>query len=168
LPSDYTTKNFYYYLRRTSHGSSLSRVVHAYLASKWEIDDVCNSLFREALMSDYSDIQGGTTAEGIHAGVMASTVMHILNTYAGLDFKDKVLSIEPNMPKCWHRCRFNFTFRDCHYKMVINQDSFNLRTDKDIGLESITHMYHRKRRMVEYRWEKVGSAEYEVWLPAKV
>lgn len=134
IPTDFTTKNFYYYLRRTSHGSSLSRVVHAYLASKWEIDDVCDNLFREALISDYSDIQGGTTAEGIHAGVMASTVMHILNTYAGLDFKDKVLSISPNMPKCWHRCKFNFSFRDCHYKMVINQDSFNLRTDKDIGL----------------------------------
>jgi len=32
-------------------------------------------LYLEALTSDYIDIQGGTTKEGIHAGVMAGTVL---------------------------------------------------------------------------------------------
>jgi beta-phosphoglucomutase family hydrolase len=134
MPQDYKTKNFYYYVSRTSHGSSLSRVVHSYLAYKWELKDVADNTFREALISDYTDIQGGTTAEGIHAGVMAATVMHILNTYAGIDFRDKVLSISPDMPEYWHRCRFNFSFRNIHYKMIINHDSFNLKTDNDVGL----------------------------------
>lgn len=134
FPTDYKTKNFYYYASRTSHGSSLSRVVHAYLAYKWDLSDIADNLFREALISDYTDIQGGTTSEGIHAGVMASTVMHILNSYAGIDFRDKVLTIAPNLPKHWHRCRFNFSYRDIHYKMIINQDSFNLKTDTDVGL----------------------------------
>jgi trehalose/maltose hydrolase-like predicted phosphorylase len=34
--------------------------------------------FRKALMSDISDIQGGTTPEGIHLGAMAGTVERLL------------------------------------------------------------------------------------------
>lgn len=134
LPKNYKTKNFYYYISRTSHGSSLSKIVHAFLASKWEIYDLADKLFNEALISDYSDVQGGTTGEGIHTGVMASSVMHVLNSYAGIDFRDKVLSISPKMPKHWQRCSFNFTFRDIKYNMIINHDSFNIKTSNDVGL----------------------------------
>ncbi|HNQ67584.1 MAG TPA: beta-phosphoglucomutase family hydrolase [Bacteroidales bacterium] len=134
LPQEYKIKNFYYYVSRTSHGSSLSRVVHAYLAHKWDLKDVAENIFHEALISDYSDIQGGTTSEGIHAGVMTATVMHILNSYAGIDFRDKVLSVSPALPNLWHRCRFNFMFRNIHYKMIINHDSFKIKTNNDVGL----------------------------------
>ena len=59
-----------YYLRRTSHGSTLSKVVHAWLLARrdrrqaWEY-------FLQALDSDVADVQGGTTREGIHLGAMA-------------------------------------------------------------------------------------------------
>lgn len=132
--NNYKTKNFYYYYQRTSHGSSLSKIVHAYLANKWEIYDIANKLFKEAIISDYSDVQGGTTAEGIHTGVMAATVMHILNSHAGIDFRDKVLSVKPKLPKHWHSLSFNFTFRDIDYQLMINQDSFNINTSNDVGM----------------------------------
>ena len=134
LPKDYETKNFYYYISRTSHGSSLSKVVHAYFANKWGIEDLSQKFFNEAIQSDYNDIQGGTTAEGIHAGVMAASVMHVLNSYSGIDFRNTVLSIAPQMPNHWHRCSFSFNFRNILYKMIINQDSFNLKTSNDVGL----------------------------------
>jgi len=134
LPNDYKAKNFYYYLSRTTHGSSLSRVVYAYLAQKWDIKDLAHNIFQDALFSDYNDIQGGTTAEGIHAGVMAATVMHVLNAFAGLDLRDKVLSVSPALPDLWVRCKFNFLFRNIHYKMIINQDSFKIKTNNDVGL----------------------------------
>jgi beta-phosphoglucomutase family hydrolase len=134
LPNDYKTKNFYYYISRTSHGSSLSKIVHAFLAQKWEIYDLANKLFYEAIVNDYSDVQGGTTAEGIHTGVMAATVMHILNSYSGVDFRNKVLSISPKMPNYWQRCSFNFKFRNIDYDLIINHDSFNLKTSNDVGM----------------------------------
>ena len=134
VPKDYKTKNFYYYISRTSHGSSLSKIVHAFLAKKWEIHNLADKLFNEALVNDYSDVQNGTTAEGIHTGVMAASVMHVLNSYAGIDFRDKVLSIAPNMPKHWQRCSFNFSFRNIKYNMIINHDSFNIKTNNDVGL----------------------------------
>ncbi|MDB4584809.1 glycoside hydrolase family 65 protein, partial [Draconibacterium sp.] len=64
IPSDYLKKNYEYYLARTSHGSTLSRVVHAYLANLFGNKKEGNKLYFEALQSDLTDIQGGTTAEG--------------------------------------------------------------------------------------------------------
>jgi len=59
LPDDYVKTNFEYYIDRTSHGSTLSRLVHARLA--WQIGnrDIGWSLYMDALRSDLVDIQGG-------------------------------------------------------------------------------------------------------------
>ena len=67
---DLIQRNFDYYVRRTAHGSSLSRVVHAWVAARrdrhasWE-------LFARGLHGDVDEVRGGTTAEGIHLGAMA-------------------------------------------------------------------------------------------------
>ncbi|HRY31885.1 MAG TPA: beta-phosphoglucomutase family hydrolase [Bacteroidales bacterium] len=72
LPEGYFEKNFRYYLQRCSHGSSLSRIVHTRLAHMAGDQALARDLFRQALLTDYGDVQGGTTAEGIHTGVMAA------------------------------------------------------------------------------------------------
>ena len=64
--------NFEYYFKRTSHGSTLSSIVHSYLANLAGDKELGWHLYRNALTSDYEDIQGGTTAEGVHTGVMAA------------------------------------------------------------------------------------------------
>lgn len=134
MPKDFLEKNFYYYLKRTSHGSTLSRIVYAYVAHKLELHDLSEQLFREALTSDYNDIQGGTTAEGIHAGVMAATVMYYYNAYAGINFKDSIISINPDLPELLERMKLNFTYRGIEYQLIINKDSFNIKTTMDVGV----------------------------------
>ena len=62
----------------------------------------------DALKSDYIDIQGGTTGEGIHTGVMAGTILLALNSFAGLDIRSENVSLIPHLPKRWRRMRFNF------------------------------------------------------------
>jgi len=74
LPDNFLEKNLSYYLQRTSHGSTLSRVVHSYLALLVGDQKLSWELFTDSIGSDYTDIQGGTTGEGIHTGVMAGTV----------------------------------------------------------------------------------------------
>ena len=59
-----------YYLARTSHGSTLSGVVSAWVLARYQPEQAWRFL-QHALESDVADVQGGTTAEGIHPGAMA-------------------------------------------------------------------------------------------------
>jgi trehalose/maltose hydrolase-like predicted phosphorylase len=91
---DTLEKNISYYESRTSHGSTLSYVVHAAVLAdldaqrSWE-------MFMRALESDVGDIQGGTTREGIHMGVMAGTLDLIQRHYVGAKTRDTTLYFDP-------------------------------------------------------------------------
>ncbi len=99
-----------HYMRRTSHGSTLSRVVHSWVlarsdrARSWE-------LLTEALESDLLDIQGGTTAEGIHLGAMAGSVDLIQRGQTALEFTDHTLSISPCLPEEMRGLHLKFLYR---------------------------------------------------------
>jgi beta-phosphoglucomutase family hydrolase len=112
VADDYLNKNLHYYLERTSHGSTLSRVVHAQLANLIDDSELSWELYSDALASDYVDIQGGTTAEGIHAGVMAGTVLIALQTYAGVDVRGEVPEVNPHLPLHWRSISFNIRYRN--------------------------------------------------------
>jgi len=120
LPENYVEENLKYYLQRTSHGSTLSRVVHAYLANLIGDNELSWKLFHDALTSDYNDIQGGTTGEGIHTGVMAGTILITIMSYAGLDFRSGEIKISPNLPKHWRKISFNFHFKGIKYSCEIS------------------------------------------------
>ncbi len=111
IPEDYIKRNFDYYLKRTSHGSTLSRIVHAYLAHLIGEDVMAWKLFQDALKSDYDDIQGGSVAEGIHCGVMAATVLFALNVYGGFDNKENRINVNSTLPAQWREIEFGFEFR---------------------------------------------------------
>ena len=86
-----------YYLRRTSHGSTLSKVVHARVLSRSDRERSW-TFFEEALHSDLDDTQGGTTAEGVHLGAMAGTVDLLERCYLGLETRNDVLWLDPLIP----------------------------------------------------------------------
>lgn len=134
LPKDYVTKNLAYYLARTSHGSTLSRVVHAQLAAMVDAQDLAWQLYKEALYSDYRDIQGGTTAEGIHAGVMAATLYIPLTTFAGLDIRQEVLNLTPNLPKAWESLAYKLKIRGVHFDIAISQSEITITADETITI----------------------------------
>jgi trehalose/maltose hydrolase-like predicted phosphorylase len=121
VPDDLLRENFYYYLNRTSHGSTLSRLVHAYLANEIGDWDLSWKLYTEALKSDYIDIQGGTTEEGIHTGAMTGTVLFALRAYAGIDFGGESLKVNPNLPGIWRQMRFNVGFKGGRYHFVVTK-----------------------------------------------
>jgi len=90
--------NVEYYVARTSNGSSLSRVVNAWVLARTNRDGSW-SLFQQALASDVDDIQGGTTSEGIHVGAMGGTVDLIQRCYTGIEMRDDVLWLNPCLPR---------------------------------------------------------------------
>ncbi len=118
LPEDYELVNFNYYIERTSHGSTLSRLVHAHLAWRLGMNERGWELYMEALRSDLVDIQGGTTGEGIHCGVMAGTVYEVLSTFAGLDLTEEEPSVHPSLPEQWKKVEFRFAHRGSRYDVT--------------------------------------------------
>ncbi len=86
-----------YYLLRTSHGSTLSKVVHAWVLSRSDREQSWK-FFEDALRSDLDDSQGGTTAEGVHLGAMAGSVDLLQRCYLGMETRDDVLWLNPLLP----------------------------------------------------------------------
>ena len=115
-------KNFDYYMARTSHGSTLSRVVHAALARRLGRKDIAWQFYQEALSSDYIDIQGGTTKEGIHTGVMAATVLMAMTLYGGLRTDKDILSVDPGLPKQWEEMAFGVWFQKKRFSFEITKN----------------------------------------------
>ncbi len=129
VPDNYFEKNFDYYLQRCSHGSTLSRVVHAYLAAGAGKEQMSWELYSAALQSDFTDIQGGTTAEGIHAGVMGGTVLMAMTAYGGLDVKGDVVKLDPALPKHWRSISFRFSFRGNKYQVVSGHEEIRITAE---------------------------------------
>ncbi|MEB3282973.1 MAG: glycosyl hydrolase family 65 protein [Lyngbya sp.] len=94
---DLIPNNINYYKSRTSHGSTLSRIVHSWVLARCDRKTAWE-LFEQALHSDIGDIQGGTTPEGIHLGAMAGTVDLVQRCYMGLEMRDDVLWFDPLLP----------------------------------------------------------------------
>jgi len=124
----YLRENLTYYLARTSHGSTLSRVVHALLANMIGDRKLSWELYQDALSSDYNDIQGGTTGEGIHLGVMAGTVLIAMYAYAGLNLRGEHIRINPNLPNAWKGLAFGFSFRGNRFNIRVEHDSIEIKT----------------------------------------
>jgi alpha,alpha-trehalase len=110
LDPDAIPRNIEYYERRTSHGSTLSKVLHAWVLARSDRERSW-VLFSEALQSDIADIQGGTTSEGVHLGAMAGTVDLIQRAYPGLETRDDVLWLNPALPQGLEELRFNVRYR---------------------------------------------------------
>ncbi len=109
-------RNVEYYMERTSHGSTLSRVVHSWVLARSDRGR-SSEFFFDALRSDVADIQGGTTAEGIHLGAMAGSVDLVQRCYAGVETRNGVLRLDPAIPDELGRLNFSVqyhgTWVDC-------------------------------------------------------
>ncbi len=99
-----------YYDDRTSHGSTLSRVVHSWVLARLDRKESWR-LFQQAVTSDLIDIQGGTTKEGIHTGAMAGTVDLVQRGYTGFQIDGDTLVLDPAIPRELGRLSSRIRFR---------------------------------------------------------
>jgi trehalose/maltose hydrolase-like predicted phosphorylase len=87
-------KTVTYYDARTSYGSTLSFLVFAAVFAEFDLAASWQR-YMVALESDVGDVQGGTTAEGIHIGLMAGTLGLLQRSYLGEAIRDGVLIFAP-------------------------------------------------------------------------
>ncbi|WP_447034651.1 glycoside hydrolase family 65 protein [Streptomyces sp. DSM 118878] len=83
-----------YYLKRTSHGSTLSGLVHGWVLARARRAEAWRYCL-EALRGDIADLQGGTTGEGIHLGAMAGTLDLVQRGLTGLETRADALWLAP-------------------------------------------------------------------------
>jgi trehalose/maltose hydrolase-like predicted phosphorylase len=141
-------KNIEYHLSLSTNGSSLSRIVHSWVLSRYDIE---NSWlwFQKALESDVNDVQGGTTAEGIHLGAMAGTVDLVQRCFTGFEVENNVLWIHPHMPKEIQRLEFSIRYKGESLFFKFTPENFYVRVQSGcvsnikIGFEGRIHRMHQ-------------------------
>jgi len=128
--ADTARRTVEFYDERTSHGSTLSFIAHAgALApidpeSSWE-------RFLVALESDIGDVQGGTTKEGIHMGVMSGTLDLIQRSYAGCRVRDGVLYFDPRLTDRLDGLSFLMQFSGMPLQVVLEAATLTVVADPE-------------------------------------
>jgi beta-phosphoglucomutase family hydrolase len=151
-------RNYEYYNERTSHGSTLSYVVHCAVLKY--LDEHRREMwerFVQVLKSDLYDIQGGTTAEATHCGVMGGTLDILFKSFAGVNIYKDSLHLKPALPKHWKRLSFKIILRNNLIGIDITRDSVTLRhirgLAEQIKIEVYDHSYklpNNERLTVDY------------------
>jgi trehalose/maltose hydrolase-like predicted phosphorylase/beta-phosphoglucomutase-like phosphatase (HAD superfamily) len=114
-----------YYLERTADGSTLSGVVSAWVLARLDPGQAWRFLLG-ALESDVADVQGGTTAEGIHLGAMAGTVDIVLRCFTGMRARGGTLRFDPALPPEVKHLRFSAHYRGHRVEIVLAEDHMSV------------------------------------------
>ncbi|WP_253250324.1 HAD-IA family hydrolase [Arthrobacter globiformis] len=116
-----------FYLVRTAHGSTLSRMVHASVLAAIDPERAWGT-FREALDADLDDTQGGTTRAGIHLGAMAGSIDTVQRTFAGLRMAGEELTFSPRLPKGLRSVRFTVSYRGQLLAVALDHERLTVST----------------------------------------
>ncbi|WP_425953426.1 glycoside hydrolase family 65 protein [Xylanimonas sp. McL0601] len=103
-------RTIHYYLERSSHGSTLSALVHAWVLARSQ-RKLSMEFLAQALDADMADIQGGTTPEGIHLAAMAGSVDLLQRCFCGLETRQDRLLLDPYWPKSHGAVEFSIRYR---------------------------------------------------------
>nr|WP_280860911.1 glycosyl hydrolase family 65 protein [Pararhodobacter sp. SW119] len=122
LEPGWITENIDYYLARTTHGSTLSLVVHSWVMIRSD-RPMSWTLLEHALDADITDIQGGTTQEGIHLGAMAGTVDIFQRCLTGIEPRGNILLVNPLLPEGIDELRLCILFRGHDLLIVVDRES---------------------------------------------
>ncbi|MCP4719414.1 MAG: beta-phosphoglucomutase family hydrolase [Desulfobacteraceae bacterium] len=122
-------KNINYYLNRTTNGSSLALVIHAWIEAR-QARERSWKLFSQALETDMVDDKTGSTREGIHLAAMSGCIDILQRGYAGLEIRSDILILNPLLPKSINRICFHIRYRTHWLDLEITQ--------KDVKVKSLT------------------------------
>jgi trehalose 6-phosphate phosphatase len=110
LPPEAIPRTIEYYLARTANGSTLSALVHSWVLTRAN-RDLATKFFEQALRSDLADVQGGTTAEGVHLGSMAGCFDLVQRCFAGLETRRDALWFNPLWPRRFGQMELTVQYR---------------------------------------------------------
>lgn len=129
FPQEFTFKemkrNYYYYIERTLHKSSLSLSVHAAVAS-WLNDKIrAYVYFIHSALADLAD-KHGNVANGIHGASLGGTLQAVIRGFAGIWPNERGIRVEPHLPNHWKELKFKLKYRGGKISFKISQNKVKL------------------------------------------
>jgi len=119
-------RNVAYYASRSTHGSTLSRVVAGWVLARSDRPRAMD-FFVQALHSDVSDLQQGTTAEGVHLGAMAGSVDLVQRVSTGIEVRGDALRLAPQLPLELARLDLRIRYRGHSLDLRLTRDTLTVR-----------------------------------------
>jgi len=100
--------------------------------------------FKMTLEADIDDIQGGTTKEGIHVGLMGGTISLVLRSFIGLEEKNGFMSLDPRLPKAWKKVSFCVPVKGGKCPLEVSHKAVTVRMEGNTGKKSQILVGNRK------------------------
>jgi len=141
---DLILENIRYYLRRTSHGSTLSLVVFSNVFYDFDPEEAWE-MYKEFILSDICDIQMGTVTEGIHVAQMAGSISMLFYKLCGIDTTKKCVRITPRLPQELSGLSIRFQFQQHWISLDVDHTKLRVQAEDKEGKVSINihdTMYH--------------------------
>jgi alpha,alpha-trehalase len=127
---DQIPKTVDYYRSRTSHGSTLSAIVHSWVLARGDRERALK-YFQQVLFSDIADVQGGTTFEGIHLAAMAGSVDLLQRCFTGLEFRADRIVLNPLWPETLGRLTFPLRYRGHRLYLEVSGRQAKISSDSE-------------------------------------
>ena len=124
---DFIQNTISYYLKRTTNGSSLALVIHAWIQARQAREDSWE-LFSQALDTDMVYERNGSTREGIHLAAMSGCIDILQRGYAGLEIRSDILILNPILPKSINRLCFHIRYRQHWLDLEIGQKEVKVKS----------------------------------------
>ncbi|MFA4661635.1 glycoside hydrolase family 65 protein [Pyrococcus kukulkanii] len=118
-------KNFNYYIKRTTHASSLSMPPYAIMAAWLGYEDIAYRYLVKCANVDLLDIYGNTK-DGFHVATAGGVWQIIFFGFLGIDIKEGRLKAFPRVPRNIKRISLKFKYRDRLYKAIYENGHLEL------------------------------------------
>ena len=142
-------KNMEYYEARTSHGSSLSHLVFAFIfyhrnpEKSWQY-------YQKLLATDFKFTEYTTTHEGIHLAAMAGSINFITYCLTGLTIKNKCLSFNPKLSAHCEQIKFKINYLKISYTVMLDSKFLSVKINK--GKVSKIYCKNKFYKLIEGKW----------------
>lgn len=120
-------ENYRYYMKRTTHESSLSLPIYAGVAARIGAIEEGYDLFKKALETDLGDLYGNTS-QGIHVATAGGLWFTLLHGFLGVKVIDDKIVLDPRLPSSWRNISLNIWFRGKKYRVAANNKGYAIES----------------------------------------
>ncbi|MCF8001447.1 MAG: glycoside hydrolase family 65 protein [Halanaerobiales bacterium] len=121
--------NYDFYEPLTLHDSSLSPAIHAAVGSRLGNAEEAYNLFQRAARIDLGENMKSSD-EGLHSASLGGLWQAIVFGFAGLEFKNQKIYLNPHLPNRWNMVSFKIKIRANEYQITITKEKICIKEIK--------------------------------------